>query len=405
MMSSPVPRVAYWNNIPNPYIEGRFAALTQRGNLRFEGWFNARTEADRSWEIEEAKWGFEGRYIPSRRIAGRALHLPTRELDRFRPDVLISLFSEGSFALGSMIAGSMGTRVVWRIVPTSDAWFARTRSRNFAKHALFRAIDAAKVPGPEGAAVATRYGVPASRIFRSTQSIDVDHFAAGRALTPRARAEQRARLGLEGCVFLYVGRILGLKGLDTLFSAYRDVRSEVKTSLVLVGDGIDEPAYREQNRDLADAHFLGFRPMRQLPDLYGIADVVVFPTLGDVHGLVVDEAMAAGKPVISSDAAGDIALRIKDGVDGYIFRAGDQAGLADRMGRLARNPAAAKAMGEAAARAAAMRSHDRWAEDVERLTERVLKLPRRRTPSSLAFRAGGSVGRRLHIPNLGRAGG
>lgn len=397
MTRSSKPKVVYWNNIPTPYIEGRFRAIAERGNIEFEGWFNSVSEPGRSWTVTETGWGFSGRYVRQTRLAGRALHLPTAELQRAQPDVLISLFSTTSFVLGSMMASAMGTRVVWRIVPTFDTWIRRTRVKEATKHLLFRAVDGAKVPGPDGAAVALRYGIPSDRILPSTQSIDVDHFSRPLRRHPERVREYRQRLGFEGFVFLYVGRILGAKGLDTLLSAYRKARSMGSCSLVLVGDGADLDSYKLRSADLPDVHFLGFRPPEDLPDIYALADAVVFPTLGDVHGLVVDEAMAAGKPVISSTAAGDISARIEQGTSGFIFPVGHQDELAKMMMHLMRDPELARSMGEAASRSAAAKTHDRWAQDVEHLVDQILSLPRRRSASAAAFRAAGGAIRRLSI--------
>lgn len=392
-MTNRRPRVVYWNNIPTPYVEGRFAALAARGNLSFEAWFNDRSEADRSWEVDESRWGFDGRYIEPMRLGRQSLHLPFHDLHRVRPQVMISLFSSASFALGSMMAASMGGRIVWRILPTFDSWIKRTRTKEIAKHALFRAIDAAKVPGPDGAAVAERYGVPSERIFSSTQSVDVDVFGAAAAIPKEELEAERARLRLRGTVFLYVGRLLDIKGINTLLDAYRSIRRETETTLVLVGDGADEPRYRSETAGLPDVRFLGFKPHAELPLLYAVADAIVFPTLGDPHGLVVDEAMAAGKPVLTTDAAGDIRSRIENGVSGIIVPARDVERLAEAMRVVARDPQHATSLGTEAARRARRRSHDRWAEDVEALVEGVLHLPRRTSVAVPAFRAGGAIAR------------
>ena len=55
------PRIVYWNNIPAPYLAGRFNALATRGNLTFEAWFNTRREPDRSWDVDHASWSFPAR--------------------------------------------------------------------------------------------------------------------------------------------------------------------------------------------------------------------------------------------------------------------------------------------------------------------------------------------------------
>jgi glycosyltransferase involved in cell wall biosynthesis len=117
-----------------------------------------------------------------------------------------------------------------------------------------------------------------------------------------------------------------------------------------------------------------------LPQFYGLADVFVFPTLGDTFGLVVDEAMACGLPVISTSAAGEIAYRIEEGVNGFIVPPADAEQLAAHMAILARNPGLRARMGEASEGRAAGQSPNRWARDFEDAIDRIPRHPLRVTP-------------------------
>ncbi|HKO24512.1 MAG TPA: glycosyltransferase family 4 protein [Chloroflexota bacterium] len=378
------PRVVYWQNIPSPYVVGRFNALVDRGNLDFEAWFNAEREPDRSWEVNPAEWRFRARFIPARRLLGRRLHLPLVELQQTRPDVLISLYDRPSFALGSLVARSSATRTAFRVLPNYDSWSRRSCWKELAKHVLFRAVDGAKVPGPDGAHLARTYGLPRSRIATVTQSIDVAHYGWARDIDPSLRRQKRAQLGLQGCVFMYVGRLWAGKGLDDLFAAYRSVREQAPDiSLLLVGDGVDEDRYRALARDLPGIRFTGFVQPRNLPEYYALGDVMVFPTLGDPHGLVLSEALAAGLPVICTEAAGDVRSRLPDGRAGYVVPPADAATLADRMLRLATDPALRMRLAVEAPRLVDVQVHDRWASDFEAFVGHLVALVPRRTPAAL----------------------
>ena len=102
------PRVVYWNNIPAPYLVERFNALTDRGNLDFEAWFNERCESDRSWDVDESKWQFPYRYMPALRVYSHRVRFPLPVLIDKPPDVLISLYAEPVFLIGWMIARLRG---------------------------------------------------------------------------------------------------------------------------------------------------------------------------------------------------------------------------------------------------------------------------------------------------------
>ena len=232
--------------------------------------------------------------------------------------------------------------------------------------------------------MAQQYGVPYSRVCAVTQSIDARHYRRALEVSDAWRSKRRAELGLRGCVFLYVGRLWSGKGLDYLFEAYRSLlRQCPNTSLLLVGDGVDENQYRTLARDLPGVSFAGFVQTTNLPEYYALADVFVFPTLGDPHGLVVEEAMAAGLPVICTEAAGDIRHRLPEGEAGYVIPPMDATCLADRKLR--------KGLASKALQLVADQSHERWAVDFEAFIERILSLPPRRSPQAIAAATAGRL--------------
>jgi glycosyltransferase involved in cell wall biosynthesis len=102
--------------------------------------------------------------------------------------------------------------------------------------------------------------------------------------------------------------------------------------------------------------------------------VFVFPTLGDPYGLVVDEAMACSLPVISTSAAGEIEVRIDEGVNGFIVPPGDADTLANRMLSLAGDPGMATRMGEQSRMRVSERSPEFWARDFEKMVKEMLNL-------------------------------
>lgn len=361
-------RVVYWTNIPAPYMVDRFNAIARRGNIEFEAWFNERHEDERSWAVNEATWGFRARYISKGRTG---LHLPLRELRATRPDLLVSLFGEPSFLAGVALAKAARQRVVLHAMRTWEIWIPRRKPRELVKHALFRMVDGFYVPGPDAAAYVHRYGVPPRKIHEFAESVDVEAFRAG-AEAARKKRGARKRLGLRGCVFLHSGRLRREKGLDYLFEAFRQVREGgIEATLVFAGDGQHEARYRALAAGRGDVVFAGFVQPADLPHWYGLADVLVFPTLGDTYGYVVEEGMAASLPVIASDHAGEVRERLEDGRTGFIVPAGDTDALCAKMKLLAASPSLRAAMGAAAFEAVRHRDNDWWAGQFEAMAERV----------------------------------
>jgi glycosyltransferase involved in cell wall biosynthesis len=273
-----------------------------------------------------------------------------------------------------------------------DAWTPYSRIREIAKHLMFLSVDGAKVSGEDARIFAGHYGLPARRTWRVVQSIDVKHFASAADMTPEDREARRAELDLGGCVFVYVGRMRREKGVGTLIQAYREARqANPDLRLLLVGDGLDEFDLRAQSRDIPGVVWMGFVQPADLPEIYALCDVMVFPTLGDPNGLVVEEAMAAGLPVISTEAAGDIRRRIPEGLAGYVVAAGEVEPLKTKMLELANSPSTRAQMAAAGRRIASGFDTTAYAADFERFVRGVLQAPRRKSPVAVGARCLGSL--------------
>jgi glycosyltransferase involved in cell wall biosynthesis len=390
-MTTRRPKVVYWNNQPSPYVVARFNAVADRGTLDFEAWFDGIREPDRSWDVDASSWRFAARILEPRLVAGRRTVLPIAELRETRPDVFICNYDRRHHMLGAWASLALAGRTAIRALPSYAAWESPSFARDAAKHLLFRAVDGAKVPGADGRAYANRYGLPGERSWAVTQAIDVDLYQSGRLGSVR-REHVRAQLGLHGCVFVYVGRIWKGKGLDILFAAYRQVRAtQPDVRLLMVGEGMDQERYRRETADLPDVVWHGFAQPQETPALYGACDVMVFPTLGDPNGLVVEEAMTAGLPVITSDAAGDIGHRVQEGVDGKIVPVGDVDALAEAMSDLAEDPPRRAQWGETAATVGERFRMERYAEDFDDFVRGIMARPRRRTVAAVAARSAGRL--------------
>jgi len=353
----------------------RFNAFADKKGFEFEAWFNDRVKPDRSWDVEESSWRFRHRFLPITRLAGRELHWPTPVFGR-RPDLLVSLYAEPVFVVGWSVAKLRGAKAGFRVLKTYDSWVSRNPVKDALKRFMFRHADAIETPGEEGRQFALQYGAQAERIFFARQTVDTSHFAASSAAARLQRTQHRGALGLKSTTFIYVGRLWWPKGVRHLLDAFETVQRQMtdEVSLLLVGDGPEEAELRRTcaDRGIRNVVFAGFKQRRELPRYYALADVFVFPTLGDPYGLVVDEAMACSLPVITTSTVGEIRDRIDAGVNGYIVPPEDSSALASRMRELAQDPKLRARMAQTSA--ARIRGHtpEQWAADFERIVHAVL---------------------------------
>jgi len=195
--SSPLdrrPRVAYWTNIPTPYVQDRFNALAKRDAIDFEAWFMSERESDRSWEISESQWVFKHRYLRGVGPMDSRFAIPT-ELLRRPPDVLVSIYAQAPFVVGRLITRLRGIRHAFYVEKTFDNWVRRRPWKERLKRHLFTRADAILVGGPDARSYALSYGARDSRVFEVSNSTDISFYAAHSRLAPTRRAALRQRLG------------------------------------------------------------------------------------------------------------------------------------------------------------------------------------------------------------------
>ena len=373
------PRVVYWNNIPAPYMVERFNALADRATVDLEVWFSERTVPDRSWRIDESEWRFRHRYLPQVSVGGGRVGLATQLLRRRGPELLVMQYGALEYVVAWAAAVLRGWRTAFWVEVTFDSSVRRRPYREWLKRRMFSRVDGVLTAGEDGAAFARRYGASDERIHIVRHVVDAGYYSSRGSDHDSGREALRQSLGIEGTCFLYVGRLWELKGIFELTAAYARMRSAgVSAALVIVGDGRDEGRLRADiaSRELDGITFAGFVQREDLPRWYAAADVLVFPTRGDTYGMVVDEAMAAGLPVISTTAAGEIGTRVVEGETGWLVPARDPEGLAQAMASAVRDPAAVSRMGRTASKRMLGLGPGRWADEFEDAVSGILGPPR-----------------------------
>jgi glycosyltransferase involved in cell wall biosynthesis len=153
------------------------------------------------------------------------------------------------------------------------------------------------------------------RIFVAPNSVDIRLFSEAEKIARAAAGRLRGELGLPERYFLFVGRLVKAKGVLDLLNAYAGLRSELRAQvgLVFVGDGPLRAELESSTRCIfpGAAHFPGFVHRDELAAYYTLAECLVLPTHSDTWGMVVNEAMACGLPVICTDVAGCAADLVK----------------------------------------------------------------------------------------------
>ncbi|HTA98508.1 MAG TPA: glycosyltransferase family 4 protein [Solirubrobacteraceae bacterium] len=223
---------------------------------------------------------------------------------------------------------------------------------------LYRSADAVVTYGPHVSTYVRSHG--AKRVHVAPQSVDNEFWSSPDVILPNDPGWPTD----IGTIFLFAGRPTREKGLGVLVEAWSTSGLQAPTAaLVLVGAGSTPPWVP------AGGAVVGLDPVprKQLRNFYAAADVLVVPsiptrTFREPWGLVVNEAMNRGLPVIASDAVGAAAGGlVQDGRNGLVVPAGEPVALAAALRELAGDPALRARMGAAGRVDVSTYTYDAWA--------------------------------------------
>lgn len=195
------------------------------------------------------------------------------------------------------------------------------------------------------------YGAEPAKIYRYpfTSLYEKDILVA--VPTKEEKIKLREKLGLkEEKIVISVGRFSYLngygKGYDVLLKTAQKMESDIGW-YIIGGQPTEEFVALKEKNSLDNVHYIDFKSKEELKEYYKAADVFVLMTIGDVWGLVVNEAMANGLPVITTDKCVAGLELIREGENGYIVPVGDEESLCDRLNTIFANTENLEKMGQA----------------------------------------------------------
>lgn len=178
------------------------------------------------------------------------------------------------------------------------------------------------------------YGVPENRALIMPMCISEDRLLKEKEALP-SKDVLKEKYGLQGKkVFLFVGRLTEVKNVELLIRSFAKLKKRREDiALALVGDGNlkEELMALSKELDCQDIYFFGYVGFPQNVEFYKAADVFVLPSLHEPWGLVVNEAMIMGLPVVVSSKVGCRKDLVFQGENGLIFQDGDEAGLTQAL--------------------------------------------------------------------------
>jgi glycosyltransferase involved in cell wall biosynthesis len=324
-------KIAAVSVVPSPYQRDIFRALAHRPDIDLNVYYLEKGAPDSPWPelpLESYETILPGRWFS---IANARFHVVTRfpPLRDYRFVILNSLTS--TLAQSLMRFRSSGHRLLfWAEQLRPQTSFLR---KSIQKH-LAAPIGNTDAIIAIGSLAESSYkrAFPHLTHFNIPYHCDLESFF-DRPAQPSVRGDE--------ITFLFCGQVIARKGVDLLIAAFtRLVGRGMRARLVLVGRRADlDWALKfcsEKSKGLIE--YQGFSDPKRLPELFSEAHVFVLPSRYDGWGVVVNQALGAGLPIICSDAVGAAFDLVQDGVNGFRVPAGSVDALADAMEMFLTNP-------------------------------------------------------------------
>ena len=371
-------RLVIITEIISPYRIPLFNALAQRGNVDLHVLFLAETDPElRQWKVYKDEIKFSYQVLRSwRKQIGRHNVLLNSGVAQALRDSSPGVILCGGYNYAASWQSLLWARV--RGVPfllwsESSARDLRTGwpPVELLKAEFLKQCSGFVVPGRSAREYLRLQKIREERIFTAVNAVDNDLFAQSSECARSNVSQLRAELKLSQRYFLFVGRLVREKGVFELLSAFAklEVPLREQAGLVFLGDGNCRQELEEQASQISPGaiKFIGFAQRNQLPTYYALAEVLVLPTYTDTWGLVVNEGMACGLPIIVSEAAGCVADLVTDDWNGLVIPARDELALRSAMRRLATNPSFRNEAGSNSRKRIDEYSPQKWCEGIERM--------------------------------------
>lgn len=335
-------KLTFWMNMPSFYQADLFRALLRTGKVDLRVIFTGRVSEDRSklgWKDDLN--GYEFEFLDEH---NQVLHA-VNKVRRYYADTNI---------VGGLWAGKVTESVLVTLLALRSRYFIYSEAPDprislpIFKRRLLKIIGGPLVRHAAGLLPISHF---ATAHFESYGAEDAKVYPFGYFRSPQEVVEDNSHsAGREGTEILYVGQIVHRKGIDVLLSALEPLfAAEENLRLQLVGSGEMEGELmswvRERNLS-SKVLFQGPVNPRKIMSEISQADLLVLPSRWDGWGIVVNEALMAGVPVIVSDMCGAADV-VKEGINGYVFKSDDAEELERKLSLFLNNKTSWSKMREA----------------------------------------------------------
>ena len=362
--STALERCVVVSNIPTPYRDPVFERLPQQ---RFTVVYCARAEANRQWQLPAPRYAhrFLKPRVHARNDGFSFVHNNPdlwRVLSELRPSVVVTSGYNPTHLYAFAWALTHGARHVVMSDGTAASEASLTWKHRLARRTILARSQACIAASRAGMDLFRAYGIPTSATFQSHLCADNERFRPAAGTTPRKYdvmfAGQLHERKLPGLFVDVCAELVARRG---------------RCRALIIGDGPERQTVLDRlSAAGVDWHYPGFVQQRELPAMYASARMLLFTTRLDPWGVVANEAMAAGTPVVTTPYAGSAGELVVDGLTGFV-RPADVGAWADAACQLLDEPRTWRTLSECALRHVASYNYDAAARGIVAACDHALR--------------------------------
>lgn len=352
-------KVLILHNIMAPYRFPLFREIAKNPLISLEVWFLSKSAQNRRWKIQNnSRLPFKYKILPKIEFNFQGKDLFTWILNptfpwEFQKKDFDILISAGWLDFASQCAFIMcmlkhKPYIIWSESTVNEPSWRRTLTKPLVKFFINHA-NAYLAISQRSKEYLISLGAKPEKIFKAVSSVDNNHFYKKSRLSGIKKTATKDKLKIkEEKIILYAGQLIERKGIGYLLSAFQQIRKEDDNiGLLLVGYGLLKEKlvkFVKQNA-VKGVYFQDHVELNEIPQMYGIADVFVLPSLEETFGLVVNEAMASRLPVIVTDRIGSCEDLVIDGYNGYVVPSADADEIRRAIIKILNRPIKTQKMG------------------------------------------------------------
>lgn len=331
-------KIGILTNIPTPYRKPMWEAYSKIENATFDVFYSSKVHKDRKWNFDKAI-DVEERFLDGRRLG--KLNLEILNLVKKYDLWIVGGYSDPTAQLLILLCKTLRIPYVVMFDGISPKKIEANENKvKFTwKKFLVKGCFGFLGNGTVGKLYAKKLGVPDKKIYNQYLTVDTEHFLnlLDEKDTIRSKVRHELDIPQNSFVLLYVGRLIEHKGVQDLIKAYSYLNNENKNVyLIVVGFGTYEASLKKMAEDVKGIFFVGHVDYPNIHEYYFASDLLILPTYDDPWGLVINEAMACGLPIVTTTASGANLDLVKG--NGYVFEPKDVRSLIDILSKYVKDP-------------------------------------------------------------------